>query len=72
MQPTYLIMLSVQCPELDFPITIPFMKVSQLLVETLLQEIERVLQSCEQFVLDDSLDRDDACETANWWDENSK
>jgi hypothetical protein len=34
----------------------PFMKVSQLLVETLLQEIERVLQSNEQFVLDDSLD----------------
>jgi hypothetical protein len=56
MQPTDLIRLSVQCPELDFPITMPFMKVSQLLVETLLQEIERVLQSNEQFVLDDSLD----------------
>ncbi|XP_052090772.1 zinc finger protein 160-like [Mytilus californianus] len=56
MQSTDLIRLSVQCPELDFPITIPFMKVSQLSVETLLHEIERVLQSYEQFVLDDTLE----------------
>ena len=56
MHPTDLIRLSVQCPELDFPITIPFMKVSQLSAETLLQEIERVLPSYEQFILDDSLE----------------
>lgn len=44
--------------ELDFPIAIPFMKVSQLSTETLLKEIERVLQSYEQFVLDSSLEID--------------
>lgn len=53
-----LIRMSIQCPELDFPITIPFMKVSQLSTETLLKEIERVLQSYEQFVLDSSLELD--------------
>jgi hypothetical protein len=53
-----LIRMSIQCPELDFPITIPFMKVSQLSTETLLREIERVLQSYEQFVLDSSLEID--------------
>ena len=47
---------SVQCPELDFPITIPFVKVSQMNADRLLSEIERVLQSYEQFVLDESLD----------------
>ncbi|VDI57156.1 Hypothetical predicted protein [Mytilus galloprovincialis] len=51
-----LIRMSIQCPELDFPITIPFMKVAQLSAETLLREIERVLQSYEQFVLDSSLE----------------
>lgn len=56
MKSTDLIRMSVQCPELDFPITIPFMKVSQLSVETLLHEIERVLQSYEQFVLDGTLE----------------
>ncbi|NYT28708.1 MAG: hypothetical protein H0A76_13180 [Candidatus Thiodubiliella endoseptemdiera] len=53
-----LIRMSISCPELDFPITIPFMKVSQLSTETLLKEIERVLQSYEQFVLDSSLEID--------------
>ncbi|VDI13173.1 Hypothetical predicted protein [Mytilus galloprovincialis] len=51
-----LIRMSIQCPELDFPITIPFMKVAQLSAETMLREIERVLQSYEQFVLDSSLE----------------
>lgn len=51
-----LVRMSVQCPELDFPITIPFMKVAQLSTETLLKEIERVRQSYEQFVLDSSLE----------------
>ncbi|CAC5385638.1 unnamed protein product [Mytilus coruscus] len=56
MKSTDLIRMSVQCPEFDFPITIPFIKVSQLSVDTLLHEIERVLQSHEQFVLDESLE----------------
>jgi len=56
MDPTDLIRLSVQCPELDFPITIPFTKVLELNADRLLSEIERVLQSYEQFVLDESLD----------------
>ncbi|CAC5384163.1 unnamed protein product [Mytilus coruscus] len=51
-----LIRMSIQCPELDFPITILFMKVAQLSAETMLSEIERVLQSYEQFVLDSSLE----------------
>ncbi|CAC5375852.1 unnamed protein product [Mytilus coruscus] len=51
-----LIRMSIQCPELDFPITIPFMKVAQLSAETMLREIERVLQLYEQFVLDSSLE----------------
>ena len=56
MKPEDLVRMSVQCPELDFPITIPFMKVAQLSTETLLKEIERVLHSYEQFVLDSSLE----------------
>ena len=46
-----LVRMAVQCPELDFPIIIPFIKVAQLSSETILREIERVLQSYEQFVL---------------------
>jgi len=53
-----LVKLSVECPELDFPITLPFMKVSDLTADRLLSEIERVLQSYEQFVLDETLDID--------------
>ena len=45
MDPTDLVRLSVQCPELDFPITMPFTKVFELNVDQLLSEIERVLQS---------------------------
>ena len=56
MDPTDLVRLSVQCPELDFPITISFTKVFELNVDRLLSEIERVLQSYEEFVLDESLD----------------
>jgi hypothetical protein len=56
MVPTDLIRLSVQCPELDFPITMPFTKVFELNAVRLLSEIERVLQSYEEFVLDESLD----------------
>lgn len=51
-----IVRFSVQCPELDFPITILFIRVSQLNSYRLLSEIERVLQSFKQFVLDESLD----------------
>jgi diaminopimelate decarboxylase len=46
----------VQCPELDFPISLPFMILSQLNAERFLSEIERVLQSYEQLVLDETLE----------------
>jgi len=49
-----IVRFSIQCPELDFPITIPFVKVSQMNADRLLSEIERVLQSYEQFVLDET------------------
>ena len=42
--------LTITTPELDFPISIKFMKKSGLTVEVVLSEIERVLQSFEQFV----------------------
>lgn len=56
MESTYLVHISVQCPELDFPISLPFMKLSQLNAERFLSGIERVLQSYEQFVLDETLE----------------
>lgn len=56
MAPSDLVRLSVTCPDLDFPITIPFTRLHQLNAERLLSEIERVLQSYEQFVLDETLD----------------
>lgn len=48
--------LTVQCPELDYPIWLPFMKVGRLSTDRLLSEIERVLQSYEEFVVDQSLE----------------
>ena len=53
-----LIRMSVQNPELDYPITIPFMRKDQLTVDRLLSEIERVLQSFEEFVLDHDVEID--------------
>lgn len=50
-----LVRLTVQCPELDYPISLPFMWVAQLSSDRLLSEIERVLQSYEEFVVDQSL-----------------
>ena len=38
--------------DLDFPIRLPFMHMNQLTSELLLAEIERVLQSNEQFMMD--------------------
>lgn len=51
-----LVRLTVQCPELDYPINLPFIRVAQLSADRLLSEIERVLQSYEEFVVDQSLE----------------
>ena len=53
-----LIRLSVQSAELDYPIQIPFRRKKDLTAESILSEIERVLQSFEQFVLDGSFEID--------------
>ena len=49
-----LIRVTVQCPELDYPISLPFMRAAQLSADRLLSEIERML-SYEEFVVDQSL-----------------
>jgi hypothetical protein len=46
-----LVQITLECPDLDFLIRLPFIQMNQLTSE-LLTEIERVLQSNEQFVLD--------------------
>jgi hypothetical protein len=51
MQEEDLVQVTLECPDLDFPIRLPFMQMNQLTSELLLTEIERVLQSNEQFVL---------------------
>lgn len=51
-----LVRLTVLCQELDNPISLPFMRVAQLSADRLLSKIERVLQSYEEFVVDQSLE----------------
>ena len=46
--------ITMDNPQLDFPIVLPFMRRSELTVNRLLSEIERVLQSYEEFVLDET------------------
>lgn len=46
--------ITMDNPQLDFPIVLPFMRRSELTVNRILSEIERVLQSYEQFVLDET------------------
>lgn len=53
---TDLVRSSVQSPEMEFLITIPFRRLSQLTSETFVSEVKRALQSFEEFVLDESLD----------------
>ena len=53
-----LIRLAVQSPDLDFPIQVPFVKTSLLSAEHILSEIERVLQSFEEFMLDGAFEID--------------
>ena len=55
MDSTDLVRLTIQCPELDYPIRILFMRVVQFSADRLLTEIERVLQSYEEFVIDQTL-----------------
>ena len=50
-----IIRLSFQSPELDYPIELPFRKKSDLTADSILAEIQRVLQSYEQFTLDSGL-----------------
>jgi hypothetical protein len=52
MQEEDLVQVTLECSDLDFPIRLPFMQMNQLTSELLLAEIERVLQSNDQFVLD--------------------
>lgn len=55
---TDLVRVSIDNPELDFPITLEFMPGRQLTVDKLLSEIERILQSYQQFVADESFRKD--------------
>ena len=52
MQDEDIVQVTLECPDLDVPIRLPFMQMNQLTNELLLAEIERVLQSNEKFVLD--------------------
>ena len=56
MKPNDLVCILVQCLELDFPIALPFVKSQYLTAERLPSEIERVLQSYEEFALDETLE----------------
>ncbi|WAR14681.1 ZN358-like protein [Mya arenaria] len=55
---TDLVRISIDNPELDFPITLEFMPRHQLTVDRILSEIERVLQSYQQFVVDEAFNID--------------
>jgi hypothetical protein len=52
MQDEDIVQVTLECPDLDVPIRLPFMQMNQLTSELLLAEIERVLESNEKFVLD--------------------
>ncbi|KAL4217303.1 hypothetical protein ACF0H5_023754 [Mactra antiquata] len=47
--------MTAQSPSLDYLIVIPFMKIPELTVDRFMGEIERVLQSNEDFIIDESL-----------------
>ena len=49
-----LVRVTIDNPQLDFPIVLPFMRRSEFTVDRLLNEIEKVLQSYEQFVVDET------------------
>lgn len=54
MDPRDLVRLTVQCPELDYSISLPFRRVAQLSADRLLSENEPVLQSNKEFLIDQS------------------
>jgi len=53
-----LVRLFIDNQELDFPITLQFMQRRELTVDNILSEIERVLQSYQQFVVDETFNID--------------
>ncbi len=54
-KPIDLMRLAIECPSLDYPIIIPFGQIQNLTADTILSEIERVIQSNEDFILDEGL-----------------
>ena len=50
-----LVRVTVQSPTLDYPIVIPFLKLPELTADRFLSEIERVIQSNEDFAIDSGL-----------------
>ena len=53
-----LIRMTVQSPTLDFPIVVPFLRLQEVTVDRFLSEVERVLQSNEDFMIDEGLEID--------------
>ncbi len=51
-KPYDLMRMAIECPTLDYPIIIPVEQIQYLTADTILAEIERVLQSNEDFVLE--------------------
>ncbi|XP_053397354.1 uncharacterized protein LOC128556395 [Mercenaria mercenaria] len=54
-KPKDLVRLTVQTPSLDYPIVIPFLPITQLKTDRFMAELERVLQSNEDFAIDETL-----------------
>ena len=52
MYSTDLVWLTIQCPELGYPKSLPFMRVEQLSADRLLTKIVGVPQTYEEFVID--------------------
>ena len=53
-----LVRFSIQSPEIDYPISIPFQRLKDVSTESFLSEIERVLQSFEEFILNNQFEID--------------
>ncbi len=54
-KPNDMMRIAIECPTLDYPIVIPFVQVQHITADRVLSEIERVIQSNEDFVLDEEL-----------------
>ena len=54
-KPIDLVRITVQSPSLDYTIVIPFLKVTELTADRFMSEVERVLQSNEDFIIDSGL-----------------